>query len=77
MNAKLLNEISSPLLRNVVAQTFNTIERIKAGEITYKQGTAEISGYKVITAGIALDWTYHKNPTIPAIPNKRDGYLAA
>ncbi len=66
----MLEEISSPLLKDIIKQTYNTIERIKKGIITYKQGTAEISGYKVITAGIALDWMYHKNPGQKVIEKK-------
>jgi hypothetical protein len=61
MNVEVIKkEIKSPALKTIVESLCSLIERVKNGDITYQQGSAEIAGHKHIIQSLALDWMFSK-----------------
>lgn len=69
MSIEIINkEIKSPAIRTLVAEMWDTLTRIKNGEINHRQGQVENGAQRNLLAGLGLDWHFNKQEkTLPEI----------
>ncbi len=53
-------EIKSPAIKSLVNEMWDTLRRVKSGEILYQQGQVENGSQKNLLASVGLDWHYNK-----------------
>ena len=56
---KVINEVKSLALKEIIKDLDYIIENVRNKNITYQQGNMEIVGRKHIIQSIALDWTFN------------------
>jgi len=57
---KVVKEIHSPALKEIVKSVWDTVDRIQTGQTTYKQASVEIAGHKHIIQAVVADWMWNK-----------------
>lgn len=70
MNVDIIKkEVKSPALKSIVESLCTLVERVRKGEITYQQGSVEITGHKHVIQALALDWMFSRK-CIVRLPKK-------
>jgi len=66
----ITNEIKSKSLKEIIKTLGEIVKRVQDGEITYQQGSVEITGCKHIIQSLALDWSFSKGK-VQSKPDKK------